>query len=79
MTLRQSVIFILAAAFLTCSGVTVKAQAPTDTPPRTDQTDTRRDIDADWGWLGLLGLLGLGGLAGRRDAVIGTRRTPDRM
>ena len=77
MTLRHSTIVISAAVFLMSSAATLKAQAPTDTPPATNQTDVRRDVDFDWGWLGLLGLLGLGGLAGRRerDHVVTTRRT----
>jgi MYXO-CTERM domain-containing protein len=72
MTLRHSTIVISAAVFLMSSAATVKAQAPTDTPPATNQTDVRRDVDFDWGWLGLLGLLGLAGLAGRsrRDDVL---------
>ena len=73
MTLKHSMIAISAAAFLVSSAATLKAQAPTDTPPVTVQTDTRRDHDFDWGLLGLLGLLGLGGLAGRRDHVVTTR------
>lgn len=75
MTFKRSVILMSAAAFLVCSGGILEAQAPTEPPPRTDQTDPRDD-DFDWGWLGLLGLLGLGGLAGRRDVAVGTRRAP---
>ena len=77
MTINHPLIAMLAAAFLVSSAATLKAQAPTDTPPTTTQTDPRRDVDRDadfdWGWLGLLGLLGLGGLAGRRDHVVATR------
>ena len=72
MSAKRSMIVISAAAFLMSSVATLKAQAPADTPPATNQTDTRRDVDFDWGWLGLLGLLGLGGLAGRsrREDVV---------
>jgi MYXO-CTERM domain-containing protein len=66
MSAKHSMIVISAAAFLMSSAATLKAQAPTDTPPANNQTDTRPHRDFDWGWLGLLGLLGLGGLSGKR-------------
>jgi hypothetical protein len=75
MTIKHATLHVAAAAFLICSGAAI-AQAPTDTPPRTDQADTDRDFD--WGLLGLVGLLGLAGLAGRRDVPV-TRRTTDRV
>jgi MYXO-CTERM domain-containing protein len=73
MSAKHSMIVISAAAFLMSSAATLKAQAPTDTPPANNQTDTRPHRDFDWGWLGLLGLLGLGGLSGKRrreDVVV---------
>ena len=73
MSAKHSMIVISAAAFLLSSAATLKAQAPADTPPINNQTDTRRDVDFDWGWLGLLGLLGLSGLSGKRrreDVVV---------
>ena len=76
--LKHSITVISAASFLVCSAAMLKAQTPPDqTPPADTPTVTRdvdRDVDFDWGWLGLLGLLGLGGLAGRRDRDIATRR-----
>jgi hypothetical protein len=79
MTRKPLLIAISAAAFLLYSGGTLNAQAPTDTP-KADRTETNRDADFDWGWLGLLGLIGLAGLAGRsRDVTLGTRRTTDRV
>ena len=81
MTVKRSMILLSTVAFLTCSGGSVNAQAPTE--PRTDQpavdvtVDRARDVD--WGWLGLLGLLGLFGLTGRRGVVTGTRRAADRI
>jgi MYXO-CTERM domain-containing protein len=79
MTSKTSIIVISAFAILMSSAVTLKAQTPPDqTPPADPPTVTRdvdRDVEFDWGWLGLLGLLGLGGLAGRRDRdVVTTRR-----
>lgn len=75
MTLQNSMTVISAAAFLMCSAVTLKAQTPPEQTPPPAATQDRRDVDFDWGWLGLLGLLGLGGLAGRRrDVVVGTTR-----
>ena len=77
MTLRPSLIALSAAALLCCSAGALNAQTPTDTS-KADKTDTNRDADFDWGWLGLIGLLGLGGLAGRnRDVRVGTRRAAD--
>jgi hypothetical protein len=76
MTIKHATLPLAAAAFLICTSGAAVAQAPTDTPPRTDQADTDRDFD--WGLLGLVGLLGLAGLAGRRDVPV-TRRTTDRV
>ena len=72
MSTKHSMIAISVAAFLLSSPAIVKAQAPVDTPP-ANQTDTR-DVDFDWGWLGLLGLLGLAGLSGRRREDVVVRR-----
>jgi len=78
MTSKTSLIVISAFAILMSSAVTLKAQTPPDqTPPADPPTVTRdvdRDVEFDWGWLGLLGLLGLGGLAGRREHVVTTRK-----
>ena len=77
MTLNRSIVLMLPAAFLVCSGGALNAQAPTEPVPtqQMDRTD-RDDRDFDWGLLGLLGLAGLGGLTGRRDVIPTARRTP---
>jgi hypothetical protein len=76
MTIKHATLALAAAAFLICTSGAAVAQAPTDTPPRTDQADIDRDFD--WGLLGLVGLLGLAGLAGRRE-LAATRRPTDRV
>ncbi|HEY9811187.1 MAG TPA: WGxxGxxG family protein [Halomicronema sp.] len=80
------------AASLAVLPATLPASAQTNTPSGTDTTttspnyrtddvrttDTTRDNDFDWGWLGLLGLLGLAGLARRKEpARYTTERDPD--
>jgi MYXO-CTERM domain-containing protein len=65
-----SKIMMVGVLALSLAVVSVSAQTGTD-GGRTDGTtasQTTRDDDRDWGWVGLLGLLGLTGLMRRREA-----------